>query len=147
MITAVKIARGASAKSARSVGRGVEGRVGLDGALLLGGAPVSLGPEVGVSWGRTEGGSFEGSSDFVFAFRLRRIAVQRKGGQVTHAEYVSGAMYGDQGADGVKSGEIPFVANGDACEEVLALEFGEDGGTAVVEADEEVVCVRARAVY
>ncbi len=149
MITAVKIARGASAKSASaksamSVERGVEGKVGVDGALL-GGAPVSLGPEVGVSWGRTEGGSFEGSSDFVFAFRLRRIAVQRRGEVMIHAEYVSGAMYSDQGPGGTRSGKIPFVANGDACEEVSAMKFGEDSGAAVIEVDEEVVCVRARA--
>jgi hypothetical protein len=72
MVKSVKVVRGASVKTERARARGVEVGVELDGALM-GGAPVSLGPEVRMEREREESGAFEGGSDFVFAFGLRKI--------------------------------------------------------------------------
>ncbi|KAK4102095.1 hypothetical protein N658DRAFT_485477 [Parathielavia hyrcaniae] len=135
MVTAVKIVRGASAETARARSRGVEVGVTLEGALV-GGAPVSLGPELRAEKAGFESGSFEGSSDFVFAFRLRKIVVRRGTAEVVkNAQYTSGAMYD---AD-VKQDGVSFVLDEAACEEASA--DGEDGKT-VVEDGEEVICVK-----
>ncbi|KAH6616957.1 hypothetical protein F5144DRAFT_633257 [Chaetomium tenue] len=136
MVTAVKVVRGASVRTERVRARGVEVGVEVDGAVV-GGVPVSLGPEVRVEGERGEEGAFEGWSDFVFAFGLRKIVVRRGTGEVVgQAEYTKGALYdGDAGGE---KGEVLFEVDEGACEEVWV---DGEGGMAVVEGDEEIVCV------
>lgn len=106
----------------------------VDGALV-GGVPVSLGPEVKVEREHGERVSFEGGSDFVFAFGLRKIVVRRGTGEVVRqAEFTTGALY-DVSEEKV---EALFEVDEGACEEVWV---DGDDGMVVVEGDEEIVCV------
>ncbi|KAK4225006.1 hypothetical protein QBC38DRAFT_531765 [Podospora fimiseda] len=118
VVTSVKIARGASAKSLHSSSGGLETKIGIDD-----------------------------SSDFVFAFGLRKVVVEKAGkpGQtLRQSEYTKGAMYDDQGQVSKGGNGVQFCINEEAREEVLSgAEFGGEGGKAVVvEGDEETVCVR-----
>lgn len=150
MVTALKTARGARGASEARAERGVELGATLDGsapALLAAAAapPVALGPEVRGSWGRAEAVSFGGSSDFVFAFRLRRLVVRRSGEVVSHSQYTTGAMF-DANGGGYRRGEDdpPFVVEGLAAEDASARDFGwEDVAEVVVDDadEEECVCV------
>ncbi|KAB8278136.1 hypothetical protein BDV30DRAFT_234084 [Aspergillus minisclerotigenes] len=88
MITGLKVVRGAKIKSAASRASGVDFKVRVD--MSGTGVPVNLGPEIATERKYRVRGSFESISDFVFAFRLRRIVVHRSG-EITHAEYTKGA--------------------------------------------------------
>ncbi|ROV88892.1 hypothetical protein VSDG_08920 [Cytospora chrysosperma] len=70
MITALKIVRGAKAEIKHE--RSIEGQLGatLDGTSS--GVPLSGGPGIGGKRNDRDITSFEGSSDFVFAYRLRK---------------------------------------------------------------------------
>jgi hypothetical protein len=83
---------------------------------------------------------FEGSSDFVFAFRLRRLRVSRRSGVASHDEYTTGAMYDENG--GARAQDLPFVVEGVAEEDASAQDFGwEDMAEVVMESEDECVCV------
>jgi len=138
MITAVKVARGARVKSAASQAFGAELNVGMDSTLT--GTPVSFGPEVRTTWSSRESGSFGGSSDFVFAFRLRKVIVHRSG-EITHAEYTKRAMYDADGRPPQRQG-LPLVIEGLAGQDASAGDFGYDVTVEVVDEDEECLCVQ-----
>jgi hypothetical protein len=92
MITGLKIARGASTGS--SATRAASQKLGL--SVPVGG--VSIGPSLDATQKRFEGTSFEGSTDFVLAFRVRRVRFKK--GQLEQKIYTKGAsmMDGDEGA-------------------------------------------------
>lgn len=138
MITARKVVRGARARSAFSRFLGAELKVGLDGALT--GAPANFGPEVRAEWNGGESGSFDDSSDFVFAFRLRKVVVHRSG-ETTHVEYTKRAMYDADGRQAELQG-LPFVVDGLAGEDASAQEFGCRAMAEIVDEDEECICVQ-----
>ena len=95
MITGVKIARGAQHLRSRMRGVDFEFKPGVDATPFVG-VPVSGGPLVGAA--RTKGDAtwFSNSSDFVFAYRLRRIIIKRQ--LVTkEKDYVKGAVVLHQG--------------------------------------------------
>ncbi|KAF9875113.1 hypothetical protein CkaCkLH20_07379 [Colletotrichum karsti] len=98
IITGVKIVRGAEANTSRSRGLGGTFAVEVDGTLLSGGAvPIGGGPGTEGRVGNKTATSWEGSSDFVFAFRVSKVFVGEKTGQVTsEEEYRKGAMLGDE---------------------------------------------------
>lgn len=91
MIVGIKTVTGAKAKTSRASGLGGQLKVSLDGTLT--GAPVSLGPEVEANTKGREGFAFEGSSDFVFAFRVRKIKLTRKGEMRGHDDHTKGALF------------------------------------------------------
>jgi hypothetical protein len=93
MITGVKIARGADVALTRSREAGTHMKAGVNGTTA--GAPVAVGPEVTVSSKNSETTSFGGSSDFVFAYRLREIYYEK--GQIKHKEHNKGALHGIDG--------------------------------------------------
>ena len=101
MITGIKIARGADVALAKSKEAGAHVRAGVDGTPA--GTPVAAGPEVTISSKDSEKTSYGGSSDFVFAYRLRKIFYEK--GQVRDDEYNKGALYGlgDWKADEMKA--------------------------------------------
>ncbi|KAK4202407.1 hypothetical protein QBC40DRAFT_252237 [Triangularia verruculosa] len=151
MVTSVKIARGASARVLTAKGQGTEAGVSVDGSLFMGGgAPGSVGPEVSSGKGHSERGTFEGASDFVFAFGLHRVVVRRAGKgeagasvQVVGApmSYTSGAMYGSD--RGPARDLDAIVVDGVASGEASASDFEGSEGKLVMDVDgEEVVCVR-----
>lgn len=138
MITALKVVRGARAKFALSRSLNARLKIGLDSPLT--GAPVNFGPEVQGEWNDRESGLFDGSSDFVFAFRLRKVVVHRSG-EITHAEYTKRAMYDADERPAELKG-LPFVVEGLAGGDVSAKEFGCSAMTEVLDEDEECVCVQ-----
>ncbi|KAE8369826.1 hypothetical protein BDV27DRAFT_152705 [Aspergillus caelatus] len=115
-MTAPAVVRGAKVKSVGSRGLGMDFRVGVDGSGTS--VPVKIG--LGMTGERKDGicRSFEGSSDFIFAFRLRRIVVHRSG-QITHVEYTKRAMYDADGAGNANS-PLPFEVSGLASEDAFA---------------------------
>lgn len=139
MITALKIARGARVKSAHGWSLGAEIRV--DPAYAISRAPVTLGPEIREKWKGGESSSFDSSSDFVFAFRLRKIVIHRNG-KITHHEYTKRAMYDEAGVLQVEPQDLPFEVEGLANEDASAQEFGCVGVTEVIHDDEECLCVQ-----
>ncbi|OAG01997.1 uncharacterized protein CC84DRAFT_1053504, partial [Paraphaeosphaeria sporulosa] len=89
MVTGIKVARGAAHLCARAKGVNVDLRPGVD-ATPFSGVPVSGGVLAGVGKEKGEKTWFSGSSDFVFAYRLRRILVKRQ--TVSQSkDYVKGA--------------------------------------------------------
>ncbi|MCJ1249360.1 hypothetical protein MMC30_006583 [Trapelia coarctata] len=97
MITAISVAVGATVTNTTLRNRGVHTYLGLDGTAA--GVPISVGPDVEVGKGRKDGVSFDGGSDFVFAFRLREIYYTTKRGPVS-GEFTKGALYGlERGAE------------------------------------------------
>ncbi|UPK95395.1 hypothetical protein LCI18_006330 [Fusarium solani-melongenae] len=69
LVTGLKIGRGASFQSGSSISRGAA----LEAGISVPGAPVEIGPSAGVHLTRAEGESWEGSTDFVVAYRVKRI--------------------------------------------------------------------------
>ena len=92
MITGVKIARGARAVRKEADEIGGEAKVSLNAALALG-APVEVGPKLGASIRREGARGFGGSSDFVFAYRLRKIFV-RFSSRIRSKEMTGGKLEG-----------------------------------------------------
>lgn len=94
IITGLKTVTGAKAKSYKS--RAVGGNLGVevDGTVWSGGGvPVSVGPVAEGNMERKDGVSWEGSSDFVFAFRVRKVFVEKPGKLRSDEDYKSGAMF------------------------------------------------------
>ena len=137
MITGVKIARGADVEQARSKEAGTHLKVGVDGTTA--GSPVAAGPEVTISSSKTETTSSKGSSDFVFAYRLREIYYSK--GKVKHREHNKGALQ-DLGGSSTKrskedvsaippleiSGYAEEDVSGEGCAVSKKLAIDEDNG-------------------
>ncbi|KAI0180729.1 hypothetical protein GGR52DRAFT_2605 [Hypoxylon sp. FL1284] len=107
VITGLKTVRGAMAKSYKS--RAVGGAFGaeVDGALWSGGSgPVRVGPDVEGNMEQRNGVSWEGSSDFVFAFRVRKIFVKKTGRVKSDEDYKTGAMFERESA----TNEVPRLS-------------------------------------
>ncbi|RSL50327.1 hypothetical protein CEP54_011988 [Fusarium duplospermum] len=69
LVTGLKIGRGASFQCASSVSKGGT----LEAGISVPGVPVEMGPMAGVHLAMVEGESWEGSTDFVVAFQVKRI--------------------------------------------------------------------------
>ena len=92
MVTGVKIARGPKALREQADEIGGEGKVALD-ATALTGIPVQAGPQLSFSRREQDSEWFGRSSDFVFAYRLRKIFVHRSG-KIGTKEVTGGALQG-----------------------------------------------------
>lgn len=86
-MTGIKAVTGANASSSREAGRKLTAGIEVD-ASIVGGTPVSLGPEAQVERKKSEGISWDGSSDFVFAYRVQSITLSRSG-QATRKNYTT----------------------------------------------------------
>jgi hypothetical protein len=98
IITGLKTVTGAKAKSYKShavggtLGVEVDGTIWSGGTVLIGG-----GPGVEGKIEKKEGTTWERSSDFVFAFRARKVSVEKKTGTVKEDDdYKTGAMLGNE---------------------------------------------------
>lgn len=94
IVTGLKTVYGSKAKSHTSRSHGGNAAVAFDGTVWSGGA-VPLGIEPGVEGRRetSQGTSWQDSSDFVFAFRVRKVHVSRKTQAVKKSDdYIKGAM-------------------------------------------------------
>ncbi|KAJ3958536.1 hypothetical protein N0V92_004864 [Colletotrichum tropicale] len=98
VITGIKVVKGAEANTSKSRGIGGNIAVEVDGTLLSGGTvPVGEGPGVEGKVYDKKGTSWGGSSDFVFAFRVSRVFVNKADQVSSEEEYLKGAMLGEYG--------------------------------------------------
>jgi len=103
IITGLKIVTGAKAKSHKSHALGGTLGVELNGTIWGGGTvPIGGGSEVEGKKERKEGTSWDASSDFVFAFRVRKIGVKKTGAVKKDEDYRTGAMLGNE----IENGDI-----------------------------------------
>ncbi|RDL37539.1 Uncharacterized protein BP5553_04972 [Venustampulla echinocandica] len=72
MVTGIRVARGAKLSQSSSKSVGIDAKAGLDLVNLIG-APIAAGPKAGVKRGKDYETSFEGASDFVFAYRVCEV--------------------------------------------------------------------------
>jgi hypothetical protein len=141
IVTGLKVVRGGKIKSSKTRGRGGALSVGLDGTGVA--VPVEAGPEFEVQRSREEGVEWGGSDDFVFAYRVSRVKVKKRSGEVVEEGYTKGALFGlkeDKDGNVVVGGggfEIDEV-EGDAA---IAEEFGEEELVDVEDDEEECVCM------
>ncbi|KAI4132998.1 MAG: hypothetical protein LQ338_000466 [Usnochroma carphineum] len=92
MITGLKIVKGAKVATERRRGFGGDAQAGFGGAAA--GLPVQLGPDISGKVSDVDKESFEQSSGFVFAMRLREIYYQRgKPAGLADRGYNKGALY------------------------------------------------------
>ncbi|MCJ1443063.1 MAG: hypothetical protein MMC23_003560 [Stictis urceolatum] len=89
MITGLKMVHGAKVGEKNSKGHGGNAKIGAD--LTATGAPVTVGPDVEYSVEKGQEVSFDGGSDFVFAYRLTRIKYKRK--NLVSEEYTKAALF------------------------------------------------------
>lgn len=95
MITGMKIVRGGRMKSSGSTGGETVVKLGFDGKPA--GVPVTVGPDVEVSARTGQSDSFDASTDFVFALRLRKLTC-KKNDSLRDEEFNKGAMFDLEGA-------------------------------------------------
>lgn len=89
MVTGLKIAYGATKATEMMKERGIHAQIGVDASSL--GVPITIGPKIDWSSGVTESLA-GGKSDFVFAFKLRRLKYKK--GVLTDKAFTQGARYG-----------------------------------------------------
>lgn len=121
MIVGIKKVYGARIASVVDGRRGGVLKVALHGMALTS-APISIGPQGKYESIGTNTMSFEGSTDFVFAFRLRKVRIREE--KVEQDDYNKGALLSEQ-VDTVFIPEaftVLGLENADAC----AKDFGLD---------------------
>uniref|UniRef100_A0A8H7KCQ1 Uncharacterized protein n=1 Tax=Bionectria ochroleuca TaxID=29856 RepID=A0A8H7KCQ1_BIOOC len=93
VITGLKTVYGASAKSTVSRSRDKKASIGVDGTVLSGGSPAP-GAKAAKENKTEKNTSWEGSSSFVFAFRVSKVRVSKKTqGVKDHEFYTEGAEF------------------------------------------------------
>lgn len=105
MVTGLKVARGASSTSSTS--RLVA--IGSDTSLVPSGVPVPVGIKAGYASSTDEGEKWDASTDFIVAFKVRKICLDRKE-EVQHKAYIKKAVM----QDGTPSSrELSFTVRSD----------------------------------
>jgi hypothetical protein len=95
IITGVKIAKGARAKTQTSRKAGAMLGVQVDGTIWSGGTvPIGGGPQVETESSHRKAASWETSQEFVLGYRLSKVHVDHKGAVKTEDEYRKGALLG-----------------------------------------------------
>lgn len=94
VVVGVKTVSGAAVKRARSGNIGGSLDISIDAAVAGSPVPTSVGPSVVSSSGSNESVSFEGSDDFVFAFRVQKLRVKRRNETMRQEDYNKGALFG-----------------------------------------------------
>jgi len=94
IITGIKTVSGAEAATTTS--RTVDGVIGaqVDGTISSGGVvPVGGGPEIRRGHAQKSAVSWEGSTDFVFAFKVSEVTVRKSGDVKRERDYTKGALF------------------------------------------------------
>ena len=89
MVTELMIVRGASASKSAMAEKGIHTQFGVD---ITAGVPLTLGPNMDWDKSREHNILFDHASDFVLAYRLRKIKVKQDG-TVKSKKYTKGALY------------------------------------------------------
>jgi hypothetical protein len=91
IVTGLKIAKGAKAKSRNKTTRRAGAAIEADAAPWTG-VPVGGGPEVSATKAKAKDVAWDGGSDFVFAFRVRKVVVKRSNDVGSETDYTKGAL-------------------------------------------------------
>ncbi|CAI6097480.1 unnamed protein product [Clonostachys chloroleuca] len=135
VITGLKTVYGASAKSNESRSKNKKASIAVDGNVLGGG---NIAPGAGAGTENKKSTSWEGSSDFVFAFRVRKVHVSKKTLVVKdNDDYTKGAKFDRDDAFRVKE-DIPELSILSQVE-ATAKEMGYREET-LMEGDSPVTC-------
>ncbi|KAI1739867.1 hypothetical protein F4680DRAFT_420339 [Xylaria scruposa] len=94
LITGIKIARGSRVSTESSSGRSVHAEAKVNAADV--GVPVEVGPEAGWESKKKKGVSYDGSTDYIFAYQLLRMKPKKGGKKVVNESYVKGAVFGKE---------------------------------------------------
>jgi hypothetical protein len=105
MVTGIKVARGGAIEKLRRVKYGVECNAGVNLTSMTG-VPVELGPQASFVSDTTISTGFSGSSDFVFAYRLRKINRTRSQTIQGTKPYIKGAVHDLADAPSVAKGGV-----------------------------------------
>ncbi|KAM0437652.1 hypothetical protein ACHAPT_002016 [Fusarium lateritium] len=131
MIMGIKVAYGAASTVRYARTRGLNLRFGVDLGDL--GVPLSFGPDAGRNNTISVQQSQDGAEPFVFAFRLRRIKITRKG-NFHHEQYDKGTVLSIKEDENDESGaELQVVVEGLADDDADGSEFQLDSRDAVDE--------------
>ncbi|KAG8529012.1 uncharacterized protein KY384_006701 [Bacidia gigantensis] len=106
MITGLMIARGASASKKSMVDKGLHAQFGVDFSAI--GVPAALGPKIEVASGKEQTIHFDHATDFVLAYRLKKIKVKAKGA-IKSKPYNTGALFDSD----VKESALPVDTSWD----------------------------------
>lgn len=134
VIVGVKTVSGAAVKRAHSHNIGGSLDISIDAALAGSPVPASVGPSAVSSSGSNESVSFEGSDDFVFAFRVQKLRTKRSEEGVRQEDYTKGAMF-EYGAPEKKQPqylEISELNSSDGLDDFASQDVDEEGDQAVV---------------
>jgi hypothetical protein len=145
MVTSLKIVHGPDAEvtSRRSMAREGHANMGLHG--LMGASPFALDAgDLSVRNARTATSSFDGSSDFVFAYRLGKITFSPDAEGVPipkHQLHKVGAVLGvdEDGNINKRVGEFPRAVRFEG-EEAILLELDEEKVLTAIDEDDEGEC-------
>lgn len=138
IITGLKVVKGAQAKTIHSRTTSTEVSAEADSATFMGLSVLSGGPMVGQEKGDSKSMKWEGS-DFVFAFRVRKVRVGKKSGSVqSEKDYTKGAML-ERDVEVMKSPELEILGDeeGDASNEDFVQEE-------VMDDEEIIICAAPR---
>lgn len=134
MITGVKIARGAHVTSKTTKAHQEMLKVGVDMTALTA-VPVSGGPKMETSRTNERQVKFDGSSDYVFAYRVSKIRLRKDGKVKAQEDFNKGALFGVDEGD---SGRVEDLAAGDwDVEELVSTSQELQGGNNVSEVYED----------
>ncbi|KAJ0108958.1 hypothetical protein J7T55_005505 [Diaporthe amygdali] len=142
IITGLKVVTGAKAETIKSASFGGSLGLDIDATLWSGGVvPVSGGPSISGTISQKQGTLWEGSSDFVLAYRVRMVKVSKKGRVGRSEDYKTGAMLDEHDCAAMElSTPLPLEIDISA-EDVSVSE--EDDSFAMVETMEDeqlIVC-------
>lgn len=109
IITGLKVVTGAQANTSKSHTMGAGVGVEVD-ATVWTAVPIGGGPGVEAEVGNKKSTKWEGSSDFVFAFRVSKVWVAEATGQVlSEEEYRKGAVLDDEKEEEEKGPELSVL--------------------------------------
>ncbi|KAG6356101.1 hypothetical protein INS49_015486 [Diaporthe citri] len=134
VIVGVKTVSGAAVKRAHSGNAGGSLDISIDATVAGSPVPASIGPSVVSSSEDNESVSFEGSDDFVFAFRVQKLRVKRREENVRQEDYAKGALF-EYGAGRRKEPEaleISELNSSDGLDGFLSQGVDDEGDQAVV---------------
>ncbi|KAM0355074.1 hypothetical protein ACHAPU_000931 [Fusarium lateritium] len=137
MVTGIKIAYGAASTAAYARNNGLNLCFGTDFSSQ--GVPISVGPKGGGSRTISVQQSQEGAEPFVFAFRLRRIKISRKG-NINHESYNKGALLSVSEHGGHDETDVEIVVEGVEDQDADGLEFHLDSRDAFDDSQDGAHC-------
>ena len=137
MITGVKIAIGATVTKEKMRERGVYAQFGVDLTATMG-MPIQFGPKGDFKKGQSEKESSSEMSDFIFAFRLRKIRFKK--GEIVHEDYTKHALYSNTEPANEGDEEQEMVVDGLAEEAETAAEVGIDSAASAIDDEDGEVC-------